>query len=160
MKSSKQQTAYPLRIPTALRDQLDERASVNKRSLNAELLARLDASLQSSGGLNLEAATPLQRAISNVEAAQNSLNAAMEELARALTSENRVAVGETPTHEAFSCRLIRLRAIAGMSQLDLAKASGVSIAQVGRYETGISAPRHAAIAKLAKALNVSASDLA
>ena len=41
MKSSKQQAAYPLRIPTALRDQLDERASVNKRSLNAELLARL-----------------------------------------------------------------------------------------------------------------------
>lgn len=65
----------------------------------------------------------------------------------------------TLTDGAFSNRLIRLRAIAGMSQRDLAKASGVSIAQVGWYETGISAPRYSAIAKLAKALNVSASDL-
>lgn len=87
MNSSKQQTAYPLRIPTDLRDRLDARASVNKRSLNAELLARLEASLQSSGGLNPEAATPLERAIRNVEAAQNSLNAAMEELALAIATE-------------------------------------------------------------------------
>lgn len=41
-----------------------------------------------------------------------------------------------------------------MTQRDLAKASGLSLPQIGRYETGLSQPRMTAIVKLAKALNV------
>jgi transcriptional regulator with XRE-family HTH domain len=41
-----------------------------------------------------------------------------------------------------------------MTQRDLAEASGLSLPQIGRYETGLSKPRMTAIVKLAKALNV------
>ena len=44
MSEKKQQTAYPLRMPTGLREKLEESAAKAKRSLNAEIVARLDAS--------------------------------------------------------------------------------------------------------------------
>lgn len=44
MSEKKQQTAYPLRMPEALREQLEDAAATNKRSLNAELIARLEES--------------------------------------------------------------------------------------------------------------------
>lgn len=53
----------------------------------------------------------------------------------------------------FPSRLVRLRADAGMTQRDLAKASGLSVPQIGRYEMGTSAPRMTALVKLAKALD-------
>lgn len=59
----------------------------------------------------------------------------------------------------FPSKLVRLRAEAGMTQKDLAKASGISVPQIGRYETGVSKPRMTAIVKLARALNVDASEL-
>jgi len=59
----------------------------------------------------------------------------------------------------FPSRLVRLRADAGMTQNDLAKASGISKPQIGRYETGISRPRMTALVKLARALNVDVSVL-
>lgn len=52
----------------------------------------------------------------------------------------------------FPSRLVRLRAEAGMTQRDLAKASGLSVPQIGRYEMGTSTPRMTALVKLAKAL--------
>lgn len=52
----------------------------------------------------------------------------------------------------FPSRLVRLRADAGMTQRDLAKASGLSVPQIGRYEMGTSVPRMTALVKLAKAL--------
>ncbi|WP_349569380.1 helix-turn-helix domain-containing protein [Azotobacter salinestris] len=59
----------------------------------------------------------------------------------------------------FPSKLVRLRAEAGMTQKDLAKASGISVPQIGRYETGVSKPRMTAIVKLARALDVDASEL-
>ncbi|MFC6689842.1 helix-turn-helix domain-containing protein [Pseudomonas lini] len=59
----------------------------------------------------------------------------------------------------FPARLLRLRADAGMTQKDLAKASGMSVPQIARYETGTSKPRMTALVKLAKALNVEVSDI-
>lgn len=46
-----------------------------------------------------------------------------------------------------------------MTQKDLAKASGMSVPQIARYETGTSKPRMTALVKLAKALNVEVSDI-
>ncbi|WP_339419052.1 MULTISPECIES: helix-turn-helix domain-containing protein [unclassified Pseudomonas] len=59
----------------------------------------------------------------------------------------------------FPSRLVRLRADAGMTQRDLAKASGLSVPQIGRYEMGTSTPRMTALVKLAKALKVDVSEL-
>lgn len=44
MSEKKQQTAYPLRMPDDLRDHLEAAAAENKRSLNAEISARLEES--------------------------------------------------------------------------------------------------------------------
>ncbi len=57
-------------------------------------------------------------------------------------------------HNGFPLKLVRLRADAGMTQRDLAVASGISVPQIGRYEAGISKPRMTALVKLAKALGV------
>jgi transcriptional regulator with XRE-family HTH domain len=46
-----------------------------------------------------------------------------------------------------------------MTQRDLAKASGISVPQIARYETGVSKPRMTALVKLAKALSVDVSQL-
>jgi transcriptional regulator with XRE-family HTH domain len=46
-----------------------------------------------------------------------------------------------------------------MTQKDLATASGISVPQIGRYETGLSMPRMTALVKLAHALNVRVEDL-
>lgn len=44
MSEPRQQAAYPLRIPLELREQLEKAAEQNKRSLNAEITARLEES--------------------------------------------------------------------------------------------------------------------
>lgn len=50
MTTPKQQPpSYPLRMPEELRQQLDELAEANQRSLNAEIVARLEQSLVSEG---------------------------------------------------------------------------------------------------------------
>ncbi|WP_225011650.1 helix-turn-helix domain-containing protein [Pseudomonas aeruginosa] len=54
----------------------------------------------------------------------------------------------------FPAKLARLRADAEMTQKDLSRASGISVPQIGRYETGVSKPRMTALVKLAKALDV------
>lgn len=59
----------------------------------------------------------------------------------------------------FPARLLKLRADAGMTQKDLARASGMSVPQIARYETGTSKPRMTALVKLAKALNVEVTDI-
>lgn len=59
----------------------------------------------------------------------------------------------------FPSKLVRLRADAGMTQRDLAKASGISLPQIGRYEMGTSKPRMTALVKLASALGCEVSDL-
>lgn len=59
----------------------------------------------------------------------------------------------------FPSKLVRLRADAGMTQKDLAKASGISVPQIGRYEMGTSKPRMTALVKLANALNIDVSEL-
>ncbi|ASN67942.1 hypothetical protein 3S4_20 [uncultured Caudovirales phage] len=63
--------------------------------------------------------------------------------------------GITMRHpKGFPAKLARLRANAEMTQKDLAKASGISVPQIGRYETGLSLPRMTALVKLSKALGV------
>jgi len=46
MSEKKQQSAYPLRLPPALRDRLEGAAKTSLRSLNAEIIARLEATLE------------------------------------------------------------------------------------------------------------------
>ncbi|MDH0638190.1 Arc family DNA-binding protein [Pseudomonas sp. GD03860] len=44
MSDKKQQTAYPLRMPAELREKLEKSAFESKRSINAEIVARLEES--------------------------------------------------------------------------------------------------------------------
>lgn len=46
MSVPKQQNSYPLRMPEELRVRLDEYAKANGRKLNAEIVARLQESLE------------------------------------------------------------------------------------------------------------------
>lgn len=46
MSVPKQQNSYPLRMPEKLRVRLDEYAKANGRKLNAEIVARLQESLE------------------------------------------------------------------------------------------------------------------
>jgi len=55
--------------------------------------------------------------------------------------------------------LLRLRSEAGLTQSQLAQASGVSLPQIARYERGESNPRMTALMKLSKALGVSVESL-
>lgn len=118
--------------------------------------------MASTGVAPINAAGRLEKAIRSVQNAQQSLDAALRELAfvQVCIQTSIAAQCDEPKGEDLATRLVRFRAAAGMSQRDLAKASGVSIAQVGRYETGTSTPRVAAITKLAKALNVPTKALA
>lgn len=45
MDSEKRTAPYPLRMPDEMREHLQQRANSNKRSLNAEILSRLDSSI-------------------------------------------------------------------------------------------------------------------
>lgn len=45
MSEKQQQTSYPLRMPSELREQLEQLATQSKRSLNAEIVARLEESV-------------------------------------------------------------------------------------------------------------------
>lgn len=46
MSVPKQQNSYPLRMPEKLRARLDEYAKANGRKLNAEIVARLQESIE------------------------------------------------------------------------------------------------------------------
>lgn len=46
MSVPKQQNSYPLRMPEQLRARLDEYAKANGRKLNAEIVARLQESIE------------------------------------------------------------------------------------------------------------------
>ncbi|RPN10271.1 helix-turn-helix domain-containing protein [Pseudomonas aeruginosa] len=109
--------------------------------------------MASKNAASTHATDRLEKAIRSVQDAQQFLDSALKELAAAQASIQNLTVAEFDGED-LATRLVRFRAAAGMSQRDLAKASGVSIAQLGRYETGKSTPRVAAITKLAKALNV------
>lgn len=61
--------------------------------------------------------------------------------------------------ELFAKRLTEYRYKAGMSQKDLAEKSGISLAQISRYETGLSMPRPQSIVALSNALKVETSML-
>ncbi len=54
MSTKKQSVAYPFRPPSELRARLERSAEANKRSLNAELIARLEASFADVGVSALE----------------------------------------------------------------------------------------------------------
>lgn len=46
MSTKKQSAAYPFRLPAELRERLEHSAVVNNRSLNSEMIARLESSLR------------------------------------------------------------------------------------------------------------------
>lgn len=73
MSEKKQQTAYPLRMSPSLREQLELLASDSKRSLNAEITARLEASLDVEAAL-----TQIAPGCPITEAAQLILDLAAE----------------------------------------------------------------------------------
>ncbi|MFC4924554.1 Arc family DNA-binding protein [Delftia deserti] len=59
------------RIPAELKERLETAAAENKRTLTAELVARLEASLNSEGGFDPQAAlTQLLEAIAKLEGAK------------------------------------------------------------------------------------------
>lgn len=49
MSETKQRAPYPLRMPDEMRDALKDAAKKNDRSLNAEIVARLDMTLIADG---------------------------------------------------------------------------------------------------------------
>lgn len=59
----------------------------------------------------------------------------------------------------FPEKLKQFRAVQGMTQVQLAKESGMSHPQIARYEQGTSKPRMKAVLKLAHALGVEPRDL-
>lgn len=59
----------------------------------------------------------------------------------------------------FSDNLIRFRKMAGLSQLDLADAIGVSRQAVSKYETGVSEPDIQKLTEIASLLNVTMDQL-
>lgn len=52
MSEKPQPQSYPLRMPIDLREQIEKAAELNKRSLNAEILARLEESLNANSTHN------------------------------------------------------------------------------------------------------------
>lgn len=54
MSTPKQSVAYPFRPPAELRERLERSAVANNRSLNAELIARLENSLNGDGYSDIE----------------------------------------------------------------------------------------------------------
>ncbi len=60
----------------------------------------------------------------------------------------------------FAERLLWARSKAGMTQKELAEASGISAPQITRYESGRSQPRLGAVLRLARVLEIDAYDLA
>ncbi|MHC9064027.1 helix-turn-helix transcriptional regulator [Nitrospira sp. CMX1] len=56
-------------------------------------------------------------------------------------------------------RLKELRAQKGLTQLQVAKKAGLTLAYIGRLETGHYDPQLSTLRKLARALGVTASDL-
>lgn len=70
MSEKKQQTAYPLRMPQSLREKLESSSVERKRSLNAEIVARLEQSF---------ADEPERPAISQQESAIHTLAMLYEE---------------------------------------------------------------------------------
>lgn len=61
--------------------------------------------------------------------------------------------------EAIPERIVTLRKKRGMSQMDLARASGVWTSQISRFETGESKPSVDSLINLASALDCTADDL-
>ncbi|MBX8493200.1 helix-turn-helix domain-containing protein [Pseudomonas cichorii] len=64
-------------------------------------------------------------------------------------------VEQTEDVNSYAYKLKTKREAANLSQLELAERSGVSLAQIRKYESGASKPRYGALYDLAKALNVS-----
>lgn len=53
MSDKRQQPSYPLRMPLELREQIESSSSSNKRSVNAEIVARLEDSFLPKAGAPL-----------------------------------------------------------------------------------------------------------
>lgn len=95
MKDKAQQPSYPLRMPPELRDQLEGAAKDNRRSLNAEIIARLEESLVPRTMDDIEAARPreLDRELAalSVESYELTyeLNLLQQQFKKALSDEDR-----------------------------------------------------------------------
>ncbi len=61
--------------------------------------------------------------------------------------------------ESFAQRLVRIRKSSGLTQVELAKTSGISPRMVAHYETKIQNPAPDTVLRLAKALKVSVDEL-
>jgi transcriptional regulator with XRE-family HTH domain len=64
-----------------------------------------------------------------------------------------------PQRENFAQRLVRIRKAKGLTQVELARASGISPRMIAHYETRIQNPAPATVLRLTKVLRVSVDDL-
>ncbi|MFG6159613.1 Arc family DNA-binding protein [Halomonas sp. 1390] len=85
MSDRHQTTPYPLRMPEELKAQLKEAAAGNHRSMNAEIVARLQESF--GGGLEIDkmGEYPLIEAWEHLERLRTELDRAMGEYKKLLT---------------------------------------------------------------------------
>lgn len=106
MSEKKQQTAYPLRMPQTLREQLESSAVERKRSVNAEIVARLEQSF---------AGEPERPALSQHEAAIHTLamlyQETLERIADIKRPDRFSSLSETEkvelTHEEATAKYLR-----------------------------------------------------
>jgi len=71
-----------LRFPVELRRQIEEAASANKRSLNAEITARLESSFRSESSLPFLSKAAAKAAMAREDAAESDVLARLDDLER------------------------------------------------------------------------------
>lgn len=105
MSEKIQPTAYPLRMPLPLREKLEESARKTKRSLNAEITARLEESFspRTLDEVEVAKAAELDREIARLSMEGAKYSRAMN----ALMEKARAAVG-TPDEDSFGAQILEV----------------------------------------------------
>ncbi|WP_397448122.1 Arc family DNA-binding protein [Pseudomonas sp. NA-150] len=86
MSEKTQPTAYPLRMPPSLREMLESSSKHAKRSLNAEIIARLEESYSHDQAIINQEAYELWAKENSVESADQSIVLALSQLRFLLAS--------------------------------------------------------------------------
>lgn len=87
MSETKQRTPYPLRMPDEMRDTLKNAAKENDRSLNAEIVARLEISIRGA-----EAMDKYEHATETAKRLLDETHAAIEESKRVRNETEKYAI--------------------------------------------------------------------
>lgn len=113
MSEKIQPTAYPLRMPLPLREKLEESARKTKRSLNAEITARLEESFspRTLDEVEIAKAAELDREIARLSMESAKYSRAMDALigkARAATS--------TAEEDSFGAQMLEVAEALGKTE--------------------------------------------